>query len=144
MQNGRPDRGPTGLATVVACVLLWALTAASAYADRNLTLEERESLHEHEQTFLLFASSPTTVPRILEEREHQCIQAFSHDAFCQCLTSKLDTTVSFEDYIVAVTTSAKQLHLKNLSEEDRRVIEEVRFAREQCVILVDDTAPSVQ
>jgi len=61
-----------------------------------------------------------------------CLKAFPNPEYCECLAEQLPVLVSIHQYVAIVTTTKSDLNYGELSNDDRRTVDTVRDARDQC------------
>lgn len=68
-----------------------------------------------------------------DETTSSCLMAFGHKLFCQCLSSELPGTQSFDSYIFFTTMSEEDVNHPGVKQDDRELALNARHARDVCV-----------
>lgn len=100
------------------------------------SLEEIELNESQKEISDILKNMSELFLRIEAEKKLQCIKAFGHNDFCNCISEKSPSGLSFLGYIIAVSNTKEELNYSNLSEEDRGMVDNARKAREECVSTV--------
>lgn len=66
----------------------------------------------------------------------QCLTAFGHPAFCDCLTTHLPLAVEFKHYVEVVIVKPTDEKYTALSQEWKDVVDATIAARDRCVATV--------
>ncbi|MEW5980564.1 MAG: hypothetical protein AB1898_32675 [Acidobacteriota bacterium] len=120
----------------VTICLLTLTIAASKKGEKNdnpqriETINKQQSIEDVEESL---KSLELAAKRVSRTKRANCLKAFGHAKFCDCLCSDLPMIVTFNDYIRIVTSSKEELGYDRLKADDKKVIDMVYSAREKCV-----------
>src|SRR5688572_19775138 len=71
--------------------------------------------------------------RLTQAKYHDCLKAFGHTVFCECLRDNAPVSVGFQTYVRVITTNKQRLKSDKLDEQDRKIVDATHTAREMCV-----------
>jgi len=63
----------------------------------------------------------------------QCLKAFGHLNFCECIKSELPVYQSFDSYFFIITTDKDELNFEQLEGDDKELIINTHKVRDTCV-----------
>jgi hypothetical protein len=66
-------------------------------------------------------------------RREQCMRAFGHDWFCDCLRNNLGVGITFRQYVLFTMHSAAELGYADWTPQERAVADHVWNVRDLCV-----------
>jgi hypothetical protein len=112
-----------------AALVLMAIGAA-AYSQN---LEQQEQLNQIEKAVTAIDDLAALTDKMGKEKRHQCMTAVANEPFCECLGEKLPVVINFLGYVHIVTQTKEELKYNTLSAEDKRVVDNTRNARDQCL-----------
>jgi hypothetical protein len=67
------------------------------------------------------------------KKREQCIRAFGHERFCDCVVSNIPASIFFLEYVALSMGTDNEIEYSKMSEEQKRGVDRVRAAREKCV-----------
>lgn len=77
-------------------------------------------------------SRPFAVAKV-NVRYEQCMRAFGHDWFCDCLRNNLGVGITFRQYVSFTMHSASELGYAEWTPQEREVADHVWNVRDLCV-----------
>ena len=69
----------------------------------------------------------------VERKKMDCMRAFGHNGFCECLCAELPWTLFFSQYIKIVISPKEELYYDTMTEDDKKLYYIVYSARNKCV-----------
>ena len=99
----------------------------------TLTLEEIERGKRFEDATRAADELLAKMKVVTETKRQNCIAAFGHKVFCDCLANETPVGISFEGYIKVVTTEKEDLRYSQLPDEDKKIVDKTRLVRNKCV-----------
>ena len=94
----------------------------------SLRLLDLESPRESKTTRVEEAAES----EIAEEQAYRCVRVFGHKDYCRCVAENI-ASGTFGEWMFAVMDTKKELKYDEMSEEERKVIDAQRKARDMCV-----------
>ena len=70
--------------------------------------------------------------KISRQRKNDCLEAFGHSKFCNCLDTNLHWVINFDSYIRIMTSPTLKTSTIR-SDDERTAVESVFKSRERCV-----------
>jgi len=95
--------------------------------------ERLEQLQQDDDFLKLMDKMKVVEERMSQNKRYNCIKAFGHAGFCNCLIDELPVGLSFKDYIIIVTSTKEELGYDKLSKDDKKMVDKVITARDLCV-----------
>ncbi len=115
-------------------IVILSLLIASAAAEES---EPKTLLELQTQEFLIEGSMWERIERAAQRKKLQCMRAFPHEAFCECLANKMPMAINVIQYTVATTVSREDLGYDSISEDERKAVDVTIQAREDCAGVID-------
>jgi hypothetical protein len=86
-------------------------------------------------TYAASQTSKDNMPsdKVAQDRERQCVQVFGDEDFCSCINSTLAKGISFQDYVNVLITPTDLLNYKELSPDNRKIVDNILRTRDQCI-----------
>ena len=97
------------------------------------TLEEQERQKAMDNFDRAAKSALQAADNLTKATKRQCLIAVSNEPLCSCLSEKLPMMVNFVQYVSLVTMTKEELDYAKLSLADKKVVDLVRAARDQCI-----------
>ena len=113
----------------VAALAVMALVAP-AYSQN---LEQQEQLNQIEKALSAIDQLQVLTDKMAKEKRLQCMTAVANETFCECLSQNLPVPINFVNYVAIVTQTKEELKYSTLSAEDKRIVDNTRSARDQCL-----------
>lgn len=115
----------------VAALLLMVFVSVEAAAQTGgtATIDDLER-----EEFLLGGTIWERVLREGQERSIQCQKAFPNKVFCDCLTDRIPMILTITQYAFILTSSLAELQYDQLTEDEQKMIDITRAARESCAL----------
>ncbi len=107
-----------------------------AYADdkSNIpSLDTQENLQKFDRVFNAIDEAKAFVENSTKEKNAQCLKAFGSQEFCKCITNKFPVGITFIGYVNVTALTKEELGYKTLPAEDKKLIDNTRKARDECV-----------
>jgi hypothetical protein len=127
---------PLGTLIVFMLALLGEAASAqgrSAPPTKPPTLEELDRTGQLDDFIGRLTELQALAGRLSKQKYAQCVRAFGHAAFCECLTNKTPVGASFDTYVRVVTSTKDELSYANLTKDDKALVDTTIAAREECV-----------
>lgn len=67
------------------------------------------------------------------EARLQCMKAFGHAKFCECVSHNIPVMFTFDEYVAANTKTNEELNYSKLATDRRHAVDVARTARDVCV-----------
>lgn len=100
-------------------------TPTKAEIDRAKALAK--ALGAYEETDLAITSS------MVEARVDDCLKAFGHATYCECMDARLAPGLPFLGYVHIVTKTKNEIGYNKLSNDEKAMVNSAYEAREMCV-----------
>lgn len=115
----------------VAALLLMVFVSfdTAAQSGGTTTLDDLET-----EEFLLGGGLYERVSRIGQALSIQCQKAFPDKKFCDCLSSRIPMVLTITQYAFILTSSLAELQYDQLTEDEQKMIDITRWARESCAL----------
>jgi hypothetical protein len=110
-----------------------------ANAQTQNKIERLEQLQAKEKLEGALNELESLIENQAREVENSCIKAFGDKIFCNCISVKLPSILSFPEYVAIVSLTKNELNYQNLSKKDKEIIDIARLARDTCVNLKDNS-----
>lgn len=114
-----------GLALCIFC--------SCTLAEEGLTLEQAQQLEHLNDAINKLEVLSATFDGLSKKRRSDCIQAFGHKSFCQCLGDNLPVAWSFQEYIAIATQTKDENGYVNLDDELKSAYDKAITVRDDCV-----------
>ena len=99
-------------------------TPTKAEIDRAKALAK--ALGAYEETDLAITS-------MVEARVDDCLNAFGHTTYCECMDVRLAPGLPFMGYVHIVTKTRNEIGYNKLSDDEKAMVDSAYEAREICV-----------
>ena len=115
----------------VAALLLMVFVSfdTAAQSGGTATLDDLKT-----EEFLLGGTLWERVSREVQERSIQCQKAFPNKVFCDCLSNRIPMILTITQYAFILTGSLAELQYDQLTEDEQKMIDITRAARESCAL----------
>ncbi len=122
---------------VALCILLIPTSIfAKENNGSNEHLQSLEEINQNEAKEEIFNASndiEKLVTRTSEKKYRNCLKAFGHNDFCQCLAHKTPVSINFYQYVIITTNDKEELGYSVVNEETKGLIDNALKARKICV-----------
>ena len=115
------------------CFVILALLLAGPLVARAQSLEQLEQLERLDKAVDAIDKMDAELDSMIRVRRVECLRAFGHESFCDCVMDALPIAWSFTDYIAITTRTKEQNSYANLDGEYRSAYDKVPGIRDQCV-----------
>jgi hypothetical protein len=118
--------------------VLFVFTSSIALADgatkgKPLTVDQIRELDEMTDAVQQIEKLQQDLKVLTRQRRTDCLLAFGHAAFCECLMSNLPLEINLRGYVEIVTTPKDKLGYSKLSKDHRLLVDNSFAARNKCV-----------
>jgi hypothetical protein len=104
-----------------------------AQEKKPLTAEEIDRLQSLQDLMHSLDALQVAADRLTQAKYHDCLKAFGHTVFCECLRDTAPVAIGFQTYVRIITTNKQELNYNQLNEEDKKIVDATHKARETCV-----------
>ena len=115
------------------CLVFLAVLLAFPVMARAQSLEQLEQLERLDKAVEVIDKMDAELNSMIRIRRAECLRAFGHESFCDCVMDALPVAWSFTDYIFITTRAKEQNNYANLDGEYRSAYDKVPAIRNQCV-----------
>ncbi len=114
--------------------ILMTLLVLSVFSSASFSNEGSPSTIEELETeeFLIDGTLAQRIDREVKRKYIQCMRAFPHKKFCNCLSSNMSLVFNMLQYTLVVTISKEALEYDKLSEDEKKAVDVTIEARELC------------
>lgn len=102
-------------------------------AKQKMTIEQVEEKVMFDDFFQLAEDAMVRSKDRSDARLTQCLKAFGHLKFCECIKEKLPVYQSFDSYFFIITTPKDELNYENLDGDDKGLLDNTHKTRDICV-----------
>ena len=102
-------------------------------AKQRMTIEQVEEKVMFDDFFQLAEDAMVKSKNRSDVRLVQCLKAFGHVKFCECIKEKLPVYQSFDSYFFIITTDKDELNYENLDGDDKELLDNTHKVRDVCV-----------
>lgn len=113
--------------------LLLTCVAKSSYADNAKSVEELEYQQQYNEAQRIIDQIDVELEAKMSARRLDCLKAFGHKKFCECIFDKMPVAWDFKQYVAITITPKEKLGYDKLDSEWRDAFDKVRPIRDQCV-----------
>lgn len=113
--------------------LLVAMAIVTASPTLAQKLDEQERLNQFDKAIGALNELEALTNKMTNAKKVQCITAIASQNVCSCLSSNLPVAIDFVQYVAVVTRTKEELAYDKQSTEDKKLIDNVRAARDKCV-----------
>lgn len=105
--------------------------ATDASTSTKKSLEHQEQIEASKKALVLLEQARSLLEEEALESESQCIKAVGISEFCKCISWK--SPGNFIQYVTIISQTKDELNYDRLSKDDKKVVDNVRNAREECI-----------
>jgi hypothetical protein len=73
------------------------------------------------------------IEQVAMEKKNQCMKAIGDTQFCDCIAEKSPSGITFTEYVAILVSTKDDLKYDELSPEDKKMVDNARKSRDQCV-----------
>lgn len=119
--------------SAVALSTILGFPAIAHEQSREPSLDELEMEYLFEQASQRFYKPELEIEEITADFRFRCLRAIGDTPFCECLVGERPYTLYFDQYIRLSARTKSELGYESLSDNSRRIVDEVFRVRDECV-----------
>ena len=104
--------------------------------DKQMPVDKIDEIQKLERLMNKLDQVENLAENISKEKYYKCVKAFGNNEYCKCLAEDLPIRVTFEKYILIITSNRDELGYKDLKDEDKKMVDITYKTRNTCVDLV--------
>ena len=113
--------------------LLALLGTTSIQAEDSMSVEELEYQQQLNESMKIIDQIQMELEAKIDKRDLDCLKAFGHKKFCECIFDDMPVAWDFKQYIAITITPKEKLNYDKLDSEWKAAFDKVRPIRDKCV-----------
>ena len=122
--------------TRVLIIVFLVFPLTSFAQDKQMPVDKIDEIQKLDRLINKVEQVEKLAENISNEKYYKCLKAFGNNEYCKCLADNLPIRVTFENYILIVTSNRDELGYKDLKDEDKKMVNITYKTRNTCVDLV--------